>query len=186
MVSVTIVETRDSITVAQAAELLSVPRSRIQSAVREGRLCAARDGRNWRVLLDGAGRVVYRSDRLQSEWHHDLVAYIGSLSTPWPSELAERVGEWSARTVDVSDSASPRERELLSIIEGLRRDQQFQKIASETQLTDARQENARLQRHLDEERRRRELGVRSALLGLAAMIPAPDVAESQQFNLPVE
>lgn len=167
----------------QAADLLGLPQVRVQKALREGRLCGFRDSAGWRVLVDEMGRLVYRGDRRPSEWRHESVRYVGMRGEPWPPDIAARLRGLQS-SPQLSGSATPRERVLAAEIEQLRRDREFERIAARTQADEASIEIGRLKAHLDRERRRRELGVRSALLGLVAMIPAPDEEELRNLDLP--
>lgn len=167
-----------SLTVQQAADLLGVDRARVQSAAREHRLAAVRHGQNWQILLDGAGRMVYRADRVKAEWLHERVRHIGALTTPWPEEIASRVSS------DALDSAStPRERELLALLEKERRDREFDRMAAHTRAEDVALEVARLRAQLEDERRRRELAMREQLLAMAAMIPPAQPAELERLGM---
>jgi excisionase family DNA binding protein len=168
-----------SLTVQQAADLLGMDRARIQAATRQHRLAAVRHGQTWQVLLDTDGRLIYRADRLKPEWRHDRVLHIGSLATPWPDAIAARLG-----TDAVEAAATPRERELLTLLEQERRDREFDRMAAHSRVEDAQIEVARLRAQLDDERRRRELAMREHLLSLAALIPPAEPAEWQRLGLP--
>jgi len=174
------------LSVREAADRLGLPEGRIQSAVRDGRLCAVRDGRTWRVLVNDEGAVYYRGDRVQDEWRGELIVHVGNTTSPWPPEVTARLEAAHQRPVDPAEATTARERELIAMVEELRRDREFERIAAESRAEDQANEIARLRTHLDEERRRRELGVRNALLGLAAMIPAADPDEARRFGLPVD
>lgn len=174
------------LTVRQTALRLGLPEPRIQKALRESRLCGVREGNSWRVVLDDHDRVLYRGDRLPAEWRNEAVRHVGMRSDPWPPDITARLDTLQGRTILLTDSATARERELAAMVEELRRDREFDRIASQTKADEASEEIARLKGHLEEERRRRELGVRSALLGLVAMIPAADAEELRRFGLPAE
>lgn len=174
------------LTVRQTALSIGLTESRIQKALRESRLCGVRQGGTWRVLVDDQDRVLYRGDRLPTEWRHDAVRHVGTRSDPWPTDITARLDTLQGRTILLTDSATARERELATMVEELRRDREFDRIASQTKADEATEEITRLKAHLEEERRRRELGVRSALLGLVAMIPAADAEELRRFGLPAE
>lgn len=176
------------LTVQQAADLLRMDRARIQTAAREGRLAAIREGQTWQVLLDGSGRLVYRADRVQPQWQHEQVLVIGALSMPWPEEIASRI------STAASESESPalqRERELLGLLDKERNDREFDRMAAESRVEDAALEVARLRAQLEDERRRRELGMRDYLLtmrdnlaAMASMIPPAEPAERERLGIP--
>lgn len=168
-----------SLTVQQAADLLEVDRARVQSAAREHRLAAVRHGQNWQILLDAAGRLVYRADRLKPEWRHERVRHIGALATPWPQEIAALVSSDA-----LGSATTPRERELLALLEKERRDREFDRMAAQSRAEDTALEMARLRAQLDDERRRREIALREQLLSMAAMIPPAQPAELARLGMP--
>lgn len=165
-------------TVQQASALLGLDRARIQAAAREGRLAAVREGQTWRILLDADGHLVYRAERLKPEWRHDRVRHIGTLGTPWPDEIAAQVSEDA-----LSAATTPRERELLALLEKERRDREFDRMASHSRVEDAQLEVVRLRAQLEDERRRRELAMREQLLAMAAMVPPAQPAELERLGM---
>jgi hypothetical protein len=178
------VSTGRVLSASQAAARLGLTPGRVQKALRERRLCGFRDPAGWRVLTDEDECFLYRGDRRSAEWRRHDVRYVGVSSEPWPSEVESRLRELTGETTPLGSAATPREREMAAIIEQLQRDREFDRIAARTRADEAAAEISRLTSHLDRERRRRELGVRSALLGLVAMIPAPDEDELRNLDLP--
>ncbi len=166
-------------TVQQVSDLLGLDRSRIQSAAREGRLAATRDGQTWRILIDSDGLLAYRADRVKPEWRHERVRHVGTLATPWPAQIASRLSEDA-----LTAAATPRERELLALLERERRDREFDRMAAHARAEDVELEVARLRAQLEDERRRRELAIREQLLSLAALIPPGEPAETQRLGMP--
>ena len=167
------------LTVQQAADLLGLDRARIQAAAREGRLAAVRDGQTWRILLDADERLVYRAERVKPEWRHDKVRHVGTLATPWPDEIAARVSQDA-----LTAATTPRERELLTLLEKERLAREFDRMAAHSRTEDVELEVTRLRAQLEDERRRRELAMREHLLTLAALIPPAEPAEWQRLGLP--
>lgn len=172
------------LSVEQAVARLNIPDQRVTKALREGRLCGARHGNTWRVVVDEADQVLYRADRVTSDWRQPSVRVIGDLGAAWPPEATEQLSDLPDRLTLVDDDASDRERQLAGMVEELRRDREFDRIAARTREEESAAEIQRLRQQLDAERRRRELGVRSALLGLAALIPPADSDELSALGLP--
>lgn len=173
------------LTVEQAAARLDISEQQLTKALREGRLCGVRHGSAWRIVIDDDDLVLYRADRVTRAWRQAAVRVIGDLGAAWPPEATRQLSDIPERFTLVDDDATDRERRLAGMVEELRRDRQFDRIAAATREEEAAAEIERLRRQLDEERRRRELGVRSALLGLAALIPAGDATEMRALGLPV-
>ena len=167
-----------------AAERLGIPEQQITKALREGRLCGVRHDSAWRVVVDDEDHLLYRADRVTHAWWHPAVRLIGDLGAAWPPEATQQLNELPERLTLVDSDATDRERQLAGMVEELRRDREFDRIAAQTRHEESQAEIERLRRQLDEERRRRELGVRSALLGLVALIPAADSEELRALGLP--
>ena len=172
------------LSVDQAVARLGISDQRITKALREGRLCGVRHGNTWRILVDDDDQVLYRADRVTADWRQPSVRVIGDVGAAWPPEATEQLSDLPDRLLLVDDDATDRERQLAGMVEELRRDREFDRIAARTRQEEAEAEIERLRQQLDEERRRRELGVRSALLGLAALIPAADSEELRALGLP--
>lgn len=172
------------LSVEQATARLGIADQRVTKALREGRLCGVRHGNSWRVVVDDGDQLLYRADRVTSAWRQPTVRVIGDLGAVWPPEATQQLSDLPDRLMLVDDDATDRERQLAGMVEELRRDREFDRIAARTREEEAEAEIERLRRQLDEERRRRELGVRSALLGLAALIPAGDADELRALGLP--
>ncbi len=164
----------ESLSVRETADYLGTTERRVQTAVREGRLQAVKSGRDWRVVLDAQERVLFRADRPRSDWvSNPRVRFIGTREQRWPDD----------RLNPAPSVSGTRESELMATIEELKQSHELSQIAAATRVSEAESEIVDLRTRLAEEQRRRELGIRNALQGLVAMIPAPSPDEAVRYGI---